>query len=503
MALAVNDRSPAIVKLARHWAVTEPLMEGTLAMRDAGEALLPRFANEDVAAHQTRLKLTTLFPAFKRTVLVMAGKPFSKLAILSEDCPVEIKGQPADPKVPGSEAIEGWADNIDREGVNLHSFASEMLIEALAHGLCGILVEAPRPITGANGVPTRKEQAKAGVRPYWVRIKHNQILGYQISRENGPAVLTQLRLAETAEVADGPWGTKTVNRVRVLTPGAWEVWEQNGTSPGKDAEWAMIDSGQTVVPYISFVPLYGFRRGLMDGESPLLELAYSNVKHWQSQSDQDNMLHFARQPILVATGFADTDDIAIGAATAIKTSNENAKVTWTELQGQSIAEGRTSLAALEEQMIQAGAELLTKKPGSRTATETSNDAEANKADLQRIVETFEDALDTALKMTADYSALPCGGKVTLFKDFGAALLTDASAQLVVNAQQSGLISKVTAITELQRRGTLSADIDADDEAEKVAAEGMGLGAMEDDQADPETETGGDDAPGMGDRQQAA
>jgi hypothetical protein len=71
-------------------------------------------------------------------------------------------------------------------------------------------------------------------------------------------------------------------------------------------------------------------------------------------------------------------------------------------------------------MIQAGAELLVKKPGQRTATESANDAEANKCDLQRIVEDFEDSLDQALQMMADYAKLGKGGNVTLFKDFGAA-----------------------------------------------------------------------------------
>jgi hypothetical protein len=43
-----------------------------------------------------------------------------------------------------------------------------------------------------------------------------------------------------------------------------------------------------------------------DGEPPLLDLAYLNVKHWQSQSDQDNILHIARVPILALIGVRTT-----------------------------------------------------------------------------------------------------------------------------------------------------------------------------------------------------
>lgn len=47
--------------------------------------------------------------------------------------------------------------------------------------------------------------------------------------------------------------------------------------------------------------LHGPHR-LHDGKPPLIELAHLNVKHWQSQSDQDNILHVIRVPILVRIG---------------------------------------------------------------------------------------------------------------------------------------------------------------------------------------------------------
>jgi hypothetical protein len=46
-------------------------------------------------------------------------------------------------------------------------------------------------------------------------------------------------------------------------------------------------------------------------------------------------------------------------------------------------------------------------------------------------------------------------------------------------EQGGVISTATAIAEFQRRGTLSADIEADDEAEAIANQGPALGTMTD------------------------
>jgi hypothetical protein len=480
---AVNAKSPAIEAMSKAWDIIEPLMAGTAAMRDAKESLLPRFPSEDVVSWQTRIKQATLFPAFRRTVMVMSGKPFSKALVLSEDTPPE---------------IEEWAKDIDCEGVNIHSFASEMMTETLASGLAGILVEAPKPVGTVTGrPPTKAEQMAAGVRPYWVRIKHRQILGWKTEKTNGRARLTQLRLAEAAEVDDGEFGTKTVQRVRVLTPGAYAIYEERDKIGTTEKDWVKVEEGQTSLSEIPFVPLYGFRKAFMEGESPLLDLAYMNVKHWQKQSDLDTIEHCACVPILLAAGFDEGDAIAVGASTAIKTSNADAKVEWVELQGASIGEAKRSMEALEDQMIQAGAELLVKKPGNRTATESSNDAEANKSDLQRITETFEDALDTALKFTAQYGGLPTSGCITLYKDFGASLLSDASAQLILSLQQGGLISKETAIRELQRRGLLSGDIDPEDELELVANEGTPLGDMRDPE-DPNAEDETKEPPGQSD-----
>ena len=86
------------------------------------------------------------------------------------------------------------------------------------------------------------------------------------------------------------------------------------------------------------------------------------------------------------------------------------------------------------------------------------------------MENFEDALDLGLQYTADWLGVDEGGTVSLFKDFAAATLTDASAQLVVNMAQAGQITK-----EMQRRGVLSPDLDAATEVGKAKDDEPPLG----------------------------
>ena len=452
MSLAVNDRSEEVKALAAQWTVLDNLMGGTPAMRAAGELHLPKWPAEEASAYNARLATATLLPAYRRTVNVMAGKPFSRPLTLE-----------------APESILAWAEDIDRQGVNLHSFASEMFEESF-YGLAGILVEYPRMVPVKTGRTVAQVEA-SGARPYFVRVMHSQILGWRTESVGGRVRLSQLRLLESAEEPDGPYGVAVIPQVRVLFPGGWELWQEVGDK----GQWIMVDSGTTSLPEIPFVPLYGVRSGFMQGKPPLLDLAYLNVKHWQSQSDQDTILHVARVPILTARCVGDEFALSVGASSAVNLGdNEKAELKYVEHTGAAIEAGAKDLRALEDHMIQTGAELLVQKPGQRTATEDANDAEGNKCDLQRMTERFEDALDMALSFMAQYARLPDTASVSLFKDFGAASLTDASAQLVQTLQQGGLISKATAINELKRRGVLAQEVDASEEADAVEAEGPAL-----------------------------
>lgn len=456
MALKVQDQSPEVVEMAKNWPIAEALLGGTVAMRAAGQTYLPKWPNEEQPSYNTRLGVATLFPAFGRTIGVMSGKPFSKQLTLADDVPAKIKT---------------WCDDADQQGNNLHSFSAVVMAEALGFGICGVLVDYPKV---GDTVRTQADERAAGVRPYLVFVRHAQILGWKSERAAGVTRLTQLRMAETKEVPDGEFGVKTEPRVRVLEPGKWSVY-----MPGAKAEddWTLEEGGTTTLTVIPFVPFYGKKLGLMWGKSPLLDLAYLNVKHWQSQSDQDTILHVARVPILAIIGAEEGTALTVGASTAVRLPMQ-ADMKFVEHTGAAIDAGAKSLEALESQMITTGAELLVIKPGEqKSATQSNNEAEANKSDLQRIVESFEDSIDQVLQLMADWVGEAQGGHASLFKDFGAATLTDASAQLIVSMQQGGLITKETALREMQRRGMLAADIDPEKELAAVEEEGPPPGTM--------------------------
>lgn len=437
------------------------LIGGTKAMRAAGERYLPMWPKEEPESYRMRLRTSTLYPAYGRTISQLTGKPFFKPITYGDDIPSQIKD---------------WLSlNADLQGRNLDSFAADIAEVALGCGFCGVLVDYPQ--VDLNAVKTRADEMATGARPYLVQINPWQILGWKSKRINGVETLTMLRFMESVEVEDGPFDTKMVDQVRVLQPGKWETFSKND----KD-EWVLSGAGISAVngvplSKIMFVPIYGRRTGFMTYRPPLIEMAHLNLKHWQSQSDQDNILHVARVPMLAISGVDDEKfDLTVGAQSAVKLPT-GAAMMFVEHSGAGVAAGRTSLEDLKEEMRQAGAELLV-APGRQTATQVATEANSAMCDLQRITEGIEDAFDTALDMMAEWAGLgEEGGHIQLFKDFGVATLEDASAQILVGMTQSGLLSKKTLLQEVKRRGMLGAEVDPDSELEAAASDGPPLGNM--------------------------
>lgn len=451
----VRTESAAVMEMACHWPMLRALLGGTHAMRAAGKAYLPKWPNEAEDAYAARLAVATLYPAYSRTVEVMAGKPFSKPLTLGEDVPAR---------------IQTWCDDIDLQGRNLHTFASDIMRDVIGYGVSGVLVDYPR----ADGVRTLADEQAMGARPYFTRYAPGTVLGWRTERRAGATQLTQLRLLESIEVEDGPYAVKTIEQVRVLIPGAWATYRKQ-SSAGKAAEWVMVEEGRTTLSEIPFVFFYGARTGFGVGMPPLLELAHQNVEHWQSASDQSTILHVARVPILTIIGADDDTAITVGASSAVKLPL-NADMKFVEHSGASIEAGRQSLLDLEERMRQTGAELLVLKPGQITATQVQSESEANKSALQRIAEGVEDALDQCLQFAAAWVGEAAGGHVQLFKGF-ASMPSDASVESIIKAVSLGVISGETALHEFQRRGLVSDDVTWDDEQERISMQGPALGTV--------------------------
>lgn len=443
----VSKTQSAMVKRAE---MPRTLMGGTEAMRLAREKYLPREPAESHASYDNRLKRSTLFNAFAKTVGDMTGKVFAKEIRLAADMPPE---------------LVAYAENIDLTGRHLNVFARDVFYDGLQVGGGYILVDAPPPPSRADGQPaTIADYQATGWRPYMVHIPLERLIGWKSTVVNGAEMLTQIRIMECVTEPDGDYAEKEIHQIRVIEPGTWQTFRKS-----VNETWAPYESGTNSLNKITLVPFYVNRTGFMTF-SPLLEkLAEINVAHWQSQSDQRNILHVARVPILFMAGFQADDKIAIGASDAIRSSDPNAKVQYVEHSGQAIGAGDKDLENLERQMEAMGLQLLVDKPSGQSATgEIRDDAKEN-SPLAMMARSLEDALEQAFGYMGEYLGMPSdsAGEIEVNKDFGVGSLRGDLQQLIA-ARAARDISRETLWEEMQRRDYLGPMFDPEVEASRLA-----------------------------------
>lgn len=440
---SIRKTSPAVDAMSGEWDMVNALMEGTAAMREAGTRYLPQWPAEEDEVYQCRLKQAVLHPVFKRTVLVNAARPFAKPITLGDDTPANIKT---------------WTGDADLQGTDLAALCSQLMVACLSKGLIGVLVDFPK----SGQTRTKADERASGARPYLAPYLADTILGWRTELTPTGLQLTQLRLLEEVEEDDGEFGTEKIEQVRLLTPGKWAVFRENEKNPDI---WDEVESGTTSLDFVPFVFFYGIRKAYGIGRSPLSDLAYQNVEHWQSASDQQMILHVARVPILFAKNLGD-GKIAIGAGSCVTADGEFADMKYVEHSGAAIAAGKDSLIDLQDRMRATGAELVSLDVGYTTATEVFADTDASKSLLQQIVENFEESVQECLDYMADWVGEKTGHEVTLHKDFSIAADTDP--QTLTGAVGTKTVSRQTHFEEMQRRDILSPDRTWDDEKVRLA-----------------------------------
>lgn len=431
---------PAWQTMSERMSLPEALMGGTPAMRAKGQTYLPREPREDEAGYSKRLSRTVLFNAFKRAVNSLTGRVFAKPLDVADDVPP---------------ALAYLIDNADQQGSHLNVFAKRVFEIGLTYGLCHVLVEMPKAIPGA----TLQAEREAGIRPYLVRIHPQELIGW---RFDGPR-LVQIRILQTIERNDGDYGVVSVQQVRVIEVGRFAVHEKNAKG-----EWAIVDEGETSFSEVPLATFYAARTGLMQAEPPLEDLAYLNVTHWQSSSDQRNILHIARVPLLFGKNLADSE-ITIAPDNLIKGPAES-DLKYVEHAGNAIKAGYDDLESIEEKMRILSMEPMLPRSGAQTATARAMDSIENTSQLQAMSVALSDCLQNAFLHAAKAVGEKSGGTITANTDLALSSRDGTDMQTLLQARLAGEISRETLWDEMKRRNVLVDAFDADVESERLADE---------------------------------
>lgn len=447
----VSSPSDLYVEMERNWELPNTLIGGEDAMKLAGRKYLPQEPMESDKQYQNRLNRTTLKNFYSWAVENHTGRVFNKPIVLSDDTP---------------ELIKDYNKNIDLMGNNLDNFYREVFRDMLIKGISYVYVDYPRNL----GDMTLAEELDSNLRPYCVHLKAEQVINAIPAVINGRVVLKRIHIMEEVEVNDGEWDTKTIEQVRVLYPGYWELYRYDNDG----GAWVIIDGGETKLPYIPIVPLYGKKIGFYGGESPLQNLANLNRAHWQSLSDQMNITHVARVPILYGTGFNDNDELTVGSRSAIL-GPPNSELSYVEHSGDAINAGMNEVKDLEERMYVESLEIVSNN--NDTATNRSLDVSDANSSLQVLAIKLQEMITNVNYIMEDWENISREGKAIVNTDFGLHIKDGSEANVLLKMRQNGSISRQTLHKEYVRRNILSEDFDSEEELKRLEEEAkLGINA---------------------------
>ncbi len=443
------------------WDMLGTLLSGTAAMRRAGPDYLPQHAAESDPNYRERVMVNILFNAFELTLEHFVGRPFSDPVRLNEDVPDDIAKHTV---------------NIDLQGNDLTAFCREWFRESLAKGFCHVLVDMPAMREEERVDRTRADDTAEGRRPYWQLIRPENLIFGESTIMEDPVTgelrehYTHVRLHE--EVTERVGFAQVIkHRIRVLEPGFFQVWELVKVK-GRKAQWVIIESGFTGIDFVPLVTFYASREDYLIAKPPLEDLGHMNIRHWQSMSDQINILTVVRFPMLAVAGVTDQAGSAmqIGPRQLLATKDANGRFYYVEHQGQSIEAGWKELANLEEAMQAYGATFLKKDPGHITATGRALDSAEAVTPLQDLTVRFIDSVNTCMSYHGFWLDEETGGTVEITTDFGPEEVTKEDASLLEKMRASRDISRVAFLEEVQRRGTLAEDYDQEADLAQIVLE---------------------------------
>lgn len=446
--------------MVQAWDINDALMGGTLYMRQLGEAYLPRWPKEDKEDYKKRLAVATLLPAYEETINQNVGRVFAEPIQLGENVP---------------NALRELAKNLDLEGSRLDVWAQAFFSLAMQYGLSHALVDYPR--VDAEQVKTKADEKATGARPYVTMLNPRQVIGWKSKMTGGKVALTELRIKEVVVEDGDDFGQTKVEQIRYLTPGKVQIYRKTTGTDGL-VNWTLHDEWTTSRQDITLVTLYTKRTGFMCGSPPLLNMALLNVKHWQSQSEQDNILHVVRVPILSVFGLEEGEELVIGSSSATSFSDRQKQgMEYTEHSGAAIGAGKESLTDLVEQMRQAGAKLLrTDNTSTKSVDQTSEEKMQEQSPLYTMATSLEDAIDNILQIMAEYIGEKDGGSVDVRTelDVESKEFNPPAALAIQSLRQGGDIRRVDAIKALQKLNLIDADADLDVVLSELLAESASL-----------------------------
>lgn len=434
---SVSAPSIEYAKMASKWKLHVALWGGTEEMRRGTTRWLPQEDAESNEAYNARLEKTFLYNGYKSTIQRLAGQVFFR--------PVVVENLPSE--------LEYMEKDFDSEGRTITEVAHECLVDMLRFGKSHGIVDYP----SESHDLTVEEERQLKIRPYFTRIDPRDLIAWRSRRVGGADILDQLRIQEYSVEPYNEYQEVETFRVRVFYPDRVDVFTLRYNAD--EETYKLEESFPFTLGEIPLVTAYGTKTGFLTAEPPLDDLAWLNLRHWQSTSEQNSILHASRVPLFFAKGFEEGEltNVTIGPYSGIVTSKSDADISYIEHTGRAIGAGETDLEKLKKEMHEIGADLLVSRSVShQTASARSIDRAESLSMLQTMVISLERALENAFIMAGNWMGIDASNvNVSISDEFAVPGNEANPVEDLDNLYERGIITREEYRFELSRRGTLS------------------------------------------------
>lgn len=430
MGKKINSMSPYVRDFAGYIPMIKALLGGTPAMREAGESYLPKFRSEiadeenGASDYRRRLQTSTLTPYFEDTVKVMVGRVFYKPFTLDQLHP----------------KVAEYVNDFDMAGNSLSHLFQSVFYEALAYSRSYVVVD----YSLTQKVATAAEEKKAKARPYAFKVGIEQVLDVRF--KGGDITLFKYQHQVVDEEKTDDFNIAYTDEIVLMTPGLtrrYRMSEKGGWVEYLEAQEVLV-GGKA----LDFVTAFELK---LSRKPPLQNLAELNVKHWQSQSSQDNIVDTVRVPILYMTGAENAGDV-VYVSSGISLP-EGASMAYVEHSGAAIQAGQASLDKLEEQMGVAGAKLLTRTKMALTDHQAKSESIKEVSELMLYGMILGDFMNKVIDMFGRWLGIDAGA-IDITDNLKNTTDSETPVNELLLAYRDGIISAQTVYETLTANGII-------------------------------------------------
>lgn len=436
--------------------VHEALMGGTRVMRQRRTIYLPKFPMETEDGYAWRLKSSYLTNFYMKGLGVMMGYVFSR-----------------PPKILDHRLTQEQLEALFPLG--LEHFLRQGLQHILTMGKAISFVDTP--------VDSPNQPVSF---PYMFVIPPHRIVNAAPDTHRGRHSFSLLCYMEDHYEATADYSMRVYTRERqYMADGMTPVRYRVRSNPPDQGDF----EGEMGVERIPAAIGYANFACFMDGSAPLADLAYKNIEHWQSASDQRYILSVSRYPILCQTG-TEQPVSATGPSLVLHASGAEAKFYFIEPSGSGTNAGERDLERLIQDAAMMSVQLVQRQLSHVSATGRKMDQLESLSPLQAYAVSLERWANESLDNAAMMAGLPreVFGRIEVTKDFGISADEESKVAAAMAARKRGDISLQTFLAILDEVGIFPSNFAVSEEVARVEDEREAARAL----AEPMDDSGSED-----------